>query len=362
MKKQSSSNDDFQPDQFGELPLSIARFAFFAGMIVLGISLAAAYLLLSQAANLGNDAGAKEKATQIVSNFGLFQKGLVLGSILTVAGSAYLFWEEEIMVALNLFVAGALYFAPNWVPFIAGGPAVSSSTYTTGVETIQSAGSIYGSIAILILVADIALRVRQRATHGTKADQLKYGKGVKEEKKNQNVFMGKCWQLPFCREFVRDRCPIYHAKRTCWKELVGCMCEESVIRTAMENKPVSKEALLSGAAIPRNTKLTVKAKRERCKNCVIYNEHQKHKYRLALPLIVLGYIGIWLVFRDVMASGVNGLMGTASKTVSQVTAGAVNGAANTGEIFVQFLVICILLVALSYTLKMLEFVVFRLKL
>lgn len=361
MKKQSSSNDDFQPDAFGELPLSISRFAMFGGAGVLVVSLIAMYLLLGQAANLASDPASQRKGLQIIANFGLFQKGLILGAIGAACGSAYLFWEEEVMVAINLAVAGALYFASAWVPLIVSGPSSGTVAYKTGIDTIQSAGGVYGALAILILVGDIAIRVKQRATQGTKADQLKYGKGIREERKHENVFMGKCWQLPFCREFVRKGCPIYHSKRTCWRELVGCMCEESVIQAAMDNKPVSKEALMNGSAIPRNTKLTVSAKRERCKNCVIYNEHQKHKYRLALPLIIVAYVGFWLLFRDNLAQGVNGMLGTAGKTVSQVTAGAV-GQVNTGEVFVQFLVICILLVGLSYTLKMLEFVVFKLKL
>src|SRR5205823_3893098 len=122
-----------------------------------------------------------------------------------------------------------------------------------------------------------------------KKDTLKYGKGIKEEQNIRNTFMGKCWQLPYCRKFVRERCLIYHSRRTCWKERVGCMCEEEVIRNAMENRTIPKDAVAAAKYIPVNNRITMAQKRERCRQCVIFNEHLKHQYRLFLPVTVAAF-------------------------------------------------------------------------
>jgi hypothetical protein len=344
---------DFQPDALGELPMTIASYGFWGGMIVFVLSLVITIYLMTVA---GGDAS---KAATIAGSIGLFSKGILGGIFAMVVSSAWLFWEEEIMVGVNMIVSLALFFSPAWLPSVMG--ANANPGVTAGYDSISGGGKLYLTLALLILVGDIGLRIRQRMLHGTKADLLKYGKGVKEEVEKQNILMGKCWQLPYCRKFIRERCPIFHAKVTCWRELVGCMCEESVIRTAMENKPVSKEALLSGSAIPRNNSLTVSQKRERCKNCVIYNEHQKHKYKLAMPGIVIGYGLVYILLKAPLADMINGMLGSASNTVKGLTAGAIKEV-NTGDYFTQFLVGAFLVVLMAYTIKVVEYAIFKLKL
>jgi hypothetical protein len=200
-----------------------------------------------------------------------------------------------------------------------------------------------------------------RAQQGWKVDQMRYGKGVKEEVDRHNVFMGKCWQLPFCRKFVRERCPIYHSRRTCWRELTGCMCEEEVIRGAMENKPIPKDALMAATYIPRNMKLSVDQKRERCKSCVIYNEHQKHKYKLAMPVTLLSLAGIYVLFHGPLISGVSVLIGGLDKLVGRVTLGQVDTKIDAPTTFQELLLVCIMVIVLAYAMKILEYLIFKLK-
>ena len=42
-----------------------------------------------------------------------------------------------------------------------------------------------------------------------------------------------------------------------------------------------------GVKIPHNPNIPMSVKRERCRNCVIYNEHQRMKYQFFAPLFVL---------------------------------------------------------------------------
>jgi hypothetical protein len=350
---QKKDPTEFQPDMLGEIPVTIARYAFYGGAGLLLFS-AAITIFLMTVAN-----GDPSKAAQVATNIGLFQKGMLIGVIGAVAGSGWLFWEEEMMVAGNLISALVLFFSSAILPMVMAF-APGNKGVEAGFEALGVAGKVYLGFALAILVVDIGLRVKTRSEQGAKKDSLKYGKGVTEESDRKNVFMGKCWQLPYCRKFVREKCPIYHAQRTCWRELVGCMCEESVIRAAMDNKPVSKESLLSGAAIPRNTKLTDSAKRERCKTCVIYNEHQKHKYKLAMPLVIISYILIYFVFKNPIADMINNFLNRTGDTIKKVTVGAVKEV-HTGDFFTQFLVGAVLVVMLAYTIKVVEYAIFKLK-
>jgi hypothetical protein len=225
---QKKDPTEFQPDMLGEIPFTIARYAFWGGAGLLLFSVIVTIYLMS----IAN--GDATKGAQIATSIDLFQKGLLIGVVGTVAGSAWLFWEEEIMVAANLAFAFLLFFSSALLPmaFSMAAPGGVNKGVEAGYDGLGLAGKIYLGFAFIILIADIALRVKTRSEQGAKKDSLKYGKGVTEESDRKNVFMGKCWQLPYCRKFVREKCPIYHAQRTCWKELVGCMCEESVIRVA----------------------------------------------------------------------------------------------------------------------------------
>ncbi|MBI1331530.1 MAG: hypothetical protein JST12_11175 [Armatimonadetes bacterium] len=344
---------EFQPDFLGEIPYAIARYSFWGGVIALVLGIAAAVYLMTAAAE-----PARVKA--ITGTMDFLQKEMLVAVICTVAGSAWLFWEEEIMVALNLMGA-ALLFASGWLlPNVISTSPDSNTAVKAGYDALGVAGQLYLALAVLVLIIDLSLRIRQRAIQGAKKDSLRYGKGVTEESDRKNVFMGKCWQLPYCRKFVREKCPIYHAQRTCWRELVGCMCEEAVIRVAMEGKPISKEALLSGAAIPRNSKLPDSAKRERCRNCVIYNEHQKHKYRLAMPAALIFYVLVYVLFKGPLADMINTFLSRGSKMVTDSTGGAVKNV-HTGDFFTQFLVLAVVVVLWAYTIKMIEYALFKLK-
>lgn len=293
-----------------------------------------------------------------LNNIDIFRKVLIAGLLGVAVGSTYLFWGEELLGAIQVICAAILYFAPLFLPgLINNGTTNEASRKAFGV--IQEGGAIFGVLAIAVLVVDIAIRVRTRAQQGYKADQIKLGKGVKEENDKQNVFLGKCWQLPYCRKFVRDRCPIYHARRTCWRELVGCMCEEQVIRDAMENKAIPKDELLAAKMIPRNHRLNDAMKKERCRSCVIYNEHQKHKYKAALPMIVVGTLAVYGLLHGPLFDITQGILGKINKVVSVAT--MTNGTYDPPSIFVEGLLAVMVLVLMSYLLRLLEFLVFKLK-
>ncbi|MFZ4509008.1 MAG: hypothetical protein ACOYON_15070 [Fimbriimonas sp.] len=345
-----NSGRDMQ-DLFQDFLGGCAKFLLIVGGIAFVGSLALLIFSVFQVS------GNPSLVADAMRNVGVLKQVLTVGVVAVAVGSTFLFWGEEILGAVHLIVAAAMFFAPLYLDGMLG---ESSDVKASVLGAIQNSGGILGVIGIVVLVVDLAGRARNRMQQGTKADQLKYGKNIQQEKERQNVFLGKCWQLPFCRKFVRERCPIYHAKVTCWRERVGCMCEEEVIRNAMDNKPIPKDELLARKYIPQNNKFTLEQKKERCRQCVIYNEHQRHKYRALLPAVVAGFVVLYVLFRTPLLTSTNSLIEGLNKLVSVGTLGAASKVV-TPPFFIEFLLICLLIVCLSYALKVLEFCIFKLK-
>ncbi|HVT12500.1 MAG TPA: hypothetical protein VHE55_09550 [Fimbriimonadaceae bacterium] len=343
-----------------EFLAGVARFLMWAGVLatVVGVG-----FLVFTAMSFSNGAspGSPDAA---LNNVSILEKILFGGVLALGVATSYLFWGEQVLAALQIMGAAILFFAP----MILSSTGIASPSITGGekdpvaaaMQALNHGGMVLGMIGFLVLAVDLGVRARDRAKQGWKADQMRYGKGVKEEQDRHNVFLGKCWQLPFCRKFVRERCPIYHARRTCWKELTGCMCEEEVIRNAMENKVVPKDALMAATYIPRNMKLTTEQKQERCRSCVIYNEHQKHKYKALMPATLGALALIYVVGHPFLISVVGSILNGLDRLINRATYGSVK-TLDQPTTFQELLLICLMIVVLAYALKILEYLIFKLK-
>lgn len=302
-------------------------------------------------------------ANQAIRNLDSLGIALIVSALIFMAGMAYAHWGEEVLSPLLLIGAALVFFLPDYLPMIV---STADFNVVTGqaLSTVRNAGAWAGGAAVLVMLLDIGTRVRDRVVQGSRADQLRYGKDIREQADIRNVFLGKCWQLPFCRKFVRERCPIYHSRRTCWKERVGCMCEEQVIANALEGKVIPRDVVAAAKYIPRNAKLTPAQKAERCRQCVIYNEHQKHKYKLALPLCVGLVAGSYVLFKPQLLALMAATIEQGNRFIRTATAGATRAATPTApgfDIFQEVMLVCLMLIVLAYLMKVVEFFVFKLK-
>lgn len=347
---------------------TICRFALTAGAAAALIGIGLLLYNLSASQNLQGAMAAQ--GLKNVSMFGTIALAGTLGLALSIT---YLQWGEEVLGPLMVIVGFALYWSPAYLPGVMGLPGTPSDVGQKALGAVQTASLPLCIMGIVTIVLDVVNRARTRAREGTKAEQLKLGKGLKEEKEIRNVFLGKCWQLPYCRKFVREKCPIYHARRTCWKERVGCMCEESVIRNAMEGKIIPADSVGSTKYIPYNTKLSANQKAERCKSCVIYNEHLKHQYKLAMPVAMAGMGAVYVFFHDPLANGVHAGMAGIDKVMHAATLKPEDGSATqqgdlersgmgTGNIpFHEIILVALMVVSLAYVIRFIEFVIFKIK-
>lgn len=341
---------------------SVGRLLFYAGALACVIGLGFLVMYVFKFANSTALDAEIGQALKLTETFGMV---LLIGAVATSIGSIILFWGEDVYGALFLIVAAAIFFVPVYLPGMTGSSG-GNAVFSAALAKIQQAGSVLGLFAIGVLLVDVAGRVKDRIQHGSKADTLKYGKGMKEEKDFQNVFLGRCWQLPYCRKFVRERCPIYHARTTCWKERVGCMCEEKVIQTALTGGNIPKDMVAAAKFIPRDNKIPPAMKIERCRQCVIYNERQRQKYKLVLPVVLLTCTSMYLLFREPMKMMLGGMARAMDRFMSVASfegKPAPDRADQFGFVmFQEVLSIALVLMLMAYLLKVAEYIIFKLKL
>lgn len=274
----------------------------------------------------------------------------------------------------------------------------------------------------VLAIRDLILRVFTGSAHRREEfSAMQYGGSVHEEKPPSKPPVGilaKCWQLPYCRDVIRKGCPIYHARTKCWKERVGCMCEENVIRHAMDaiiskeliqkdepdaddplggigslaitkEAPGESEALLEWektqeypsrtavaappaprhVKIPHNPNVPMHVKVERCRNCVIYNEHQRLKYQFFAPLLVLAVPAVAFVELQTLSNWLNQLLSEVDRLLGKLSLSGGGGVAPdlAGSItsigFANYVIIgCLVVILTTMALRFLEYVVFKLKL
>lgn len=204
---------------------------------------------------------------------------------------------------------------------------------------------------------------------------------IKQAQKPKSAHvLSPCWNLPYCHEAVREHCPAFKGRKTCWRFGYGCNCDpnliEALIRSGGANMGKGSEhasqrdRATHEAYIRSDLQADKVVGRERtipCSKCPIYLEHQRLKFKFINPIaIVLTFVGLALGYKPLM--GLYTLVVTAIAEAARrltygnemVDAGAWFDYLNTITVQVFFFIIVGLLL-LSYVLKFVEWVVFTKK-
>lgn len=281
---------------------------------------------------------------------------LALFGLLFYAGVPYGFtlWNENQALASNTAVRHALVAFPTaaWSPLAAG---------------------------VLLIVRDVVLRLVSAVQNKPlRRESLQYGGSAQEETGKRPVrlaLLAKCWEGPFCREFIRVHCPIFLARKACWRVKRGCYCEEEIVsqaagRVSGVQLSMAPDARYNFANAPapgaHKPQLSPAQKKERCRHCVIYNEHQRQKYGLLLPVVAVGVLGSCFVFAPVLRLYLGlGLQGVDS-IMSRFTFGSASQAfswslGRPSPTVEWFFLGALALMLLSKALQVLEWAVFKIK-
>lgn len=386
------------------LQLSVVALAALGGYLIYG-------LMSGGVANWSSlDAATQARiATNIQGTIAYFNLALIV----LLVTSVILYYDEESLGYALVVVALLLYFG---VPFFVDSQMPGTVQAWENARNLPML-ALYGEAriaALILIVPGVGLSVYdiiRRVLEGSRGDRvdltaMQYGGGTKEIAPAGEAMIGAlaaCWQLPFCRESLRVRCPIYHLRRRCWRERVGCMCEEVTIRQSLAHifdvQPktgnLDFSTGLQGAAetptessvptgprpeqiripevrkeqvrIPTNTSMPIAVKRERCRNCVIYNEHQRHKYQLIAPFVVVAIpaLAFWKI--ETLLQTLRDLLHTADRVMAKLSfdpnASNVSIASATASSDVaNFIMIgCLVIIVTTMALRSLEYFIFTLK-
>lgn len=407
---------------FGPIVYNAAVFAMNGGFLV--AFLAAAYLLYGLFSGASADFNTLTHADRlrVLGNIGAASHLLTYSFGVAALATAYVLWGED-FVGYGILIAALVVGLgiPQIYGMLSGDKAPTAATR----EALRAfpSGMLFPLVIGAVLVAiDIVQRLSNSVRNRPlKTEKMTYGRGAAAESRPvRTSLLAKCWEGPYCREFIRVHCPIFIARKACWREKRGCYCEEDIVSAAaakvtgivldmapdpkmnFANAPapitpaaakhtVAYDPLASGTPMqsiggggmgqldsglagalniaptpPRKIELTAAQKRERCRNCVIYNEHQREKYKLLMPATILGAIALCAV----ISAHLRALIGWALAMVDALL-GRISFTGNGAPAPMQFshpsetvewlLVAAITLMVVSKALQFLEWAVFKAK-
>ena len=297
-------------------PLIVASSHIYISVLWLtGIALAVILGMLF----LGNTSVQVPWLAQAVTAFTL---GALLGFLTTLIANYDSLTPGWITLAIGVALAYGGNFA---IIAIAGGKAAQfkggETDYVKTLSTsMQGVGSLMMGMSIIRLMIGYTVTfLHNRAT--TLAMRQKFmnaGKTAKvvQTKLEKPSFIPKCWQMSRCRPGVRQSCPNYIDKATCWKRRSGCFCDRDLanyLMSAVERggtEEVMDVQMASNALASSNVDKKIQQDKSRnakrrpwrqqktlCHACPLYVEHQEYKYKhfhwLSAPvticLLVFGY-------------------------------------------------------------------------
>lgn len=311
---------------------------------------------------------------RILNNVLLSCKVLTITGVVAILGAAIRHYADEI-TGYMLLISGAVL---HWgAPMLIGSSVQNQTLSTIAAQLPFHIASTYKMVGILSLgiaapfiLVDFWLKMRGERRDISTRPARKATVVAKDEKQvvPKNHFYICCWHMPYCREYLRSFCKAYEQRKSCWRVKSGCYCDEDMILRVMKNAKTAKVAgfdqRFSGVA-GTGKSLGGSEKRDRCRQCFLYQEHQKQKYRLLSPLAFPAtVILMWMYLQPVKAVLGKALSFT-DKFAGSVTYGHGQAVGNqwanapvTSETVLWMFLICTGLIIVTYVLRGIEYAIF----
>jgi hypothetical protein len=366
--------------------MSIARLAGFVAVLSLGYLL---FVLFSPAGYVSApERFSSIQQAAIAQRVGYASRGFAAGVVILLAALIY---RSRSMPELQVIyaVAGlALALGGPSLVHYAMGSAQPGWTSQEIARTFRALGAICLGAAAVYALLDVVDRLRARRARERTEDAIitspRRVRELAEAGKPLNRFLGKCWNLPYCRPAMKPHCPIFQRhQQPCWRIGVGCMCSEEVLLIAARNEGFDVawgSAGQPGGLMVLPTvdqvagKLTRRQKSARCGRCAIYLHHQEQKYRAAVWVALAAvagvvFLGLPLWHRLYVQVAVAAERVTRTVALPMPTKpeeqhpGLQPWVGRLPEsTFVEWiLILCVAILFLTYLLRLVEFVIYRLR-
>jgi len=315
------------------------------------------------------------RRTQQLDNITLVFHLLQVSSLLTLAALLTACAQVEgigywLLGTAALFYAGPSFLANQIYPVRKITASTASTTVLGDFQLLAWLFAVPGAVwTIVELVRRVAAAADLAAIQRANA---KYGAGTKTQPKSKQrqIFLGRCWEGPYCRDHIRAKCPIHIKRRgPCWWYKEGCMCEERIVLQAMiapDWKDQMARAHQSQTLTGPRKHLSPEAKRERCRNCIIYNEHQRQKHKALTVVALIAVPGLLIWQFPVLNAVVNKLLLGLDDLTRRFSFGAdpsgIPALHNSAYALIAWVFVFALgVVLLSQVMRAIEFFCFKLK-
>lgn len=355
---------------------TILQFAVIGFVISLGYIM---YAMFSGVLNQAGSASASEVA-HLAANMRTMGQVLALCSFVgAVAFMILTLSELAFAVALGILGVGLLLGMPA---LVATNLAQAPQDVVTPInEWTRNAGMAILLIVGLRILYEIVEQLRTASARRKEREEREEETGLKKAKKPVKLgIWSPCWDLPYCHEAVKEQCPAFKARRSCWRYGSGCNCDPSLIERLIRSgaldtakgasRASSREKAVQAAYVrsdlQADTPLKTAERTIPCSKCPIYLEHQRQKFKIVNPIAVIATLvamaALYAPLRLIYLQVVQGIAGLASRfSFHNIDPGTWFKYLETPALQVFFFIIVGLL-ALAYVLKFVEWAIFEKKL
>jgi len=319
------------------------------------------------------------RAYYLVSTFGQF---LMISSLVLAVGIILLTLDElaySILVALGGL--GLMFGVPFMVASNLGNVTGDLQRVT---ERMSRSGYEAGVVVLFVVALRIVYELYVQVKDAPARRRLKLEKEAGDDlgvlKRHKTIkpptAFSPCWELPFCHDRIREVCPAYKARRSCWRYGSGCNCDPRMIERLIRAGSTAKgpqsdiQKARAGAYIRSDLEADIASadKVDRtipCGKCPIFTEHQRLKFKVVIPMAIVSTIAaMGFLYTPITAAwdivALKIIAVAATVALGDVKANDWFGYLQDDIIRVSFFLLLSLL-ALSYVLKFTEYVVLQKK-
>lgn len=279
-----------------------------------------------------------------------------------------LYWEWR-PVGLTTFLSGvAAWFL---MPFAFAAVAGANTDLTMrGVDALRSFLTPLLLVSFVQMVWAFVEYWRSEATlrwRARSAGQLVVNLQTQEKPKRPPpppllTPFSPCWKLPVVDRQMCEHCPVRKRRRPCWRLKMGCQCSPEVLDALLANvaATVGSEAnwMFSSTLLRWQ-----KGQRPPCHRCSIFLHHQQIKYDWTAPLAffappVFLFLG-WERYQAYYGKVVQWL-NELWKHIAFTPPQGFDPLGLNNETMMVYVAIVLIILAMVYAVRLVEFVIFRL--
>jgi hypothetical protein len=293
------------------------------------------------------------------------------GGLLVLSCCIRFFYEETIGLILTLAGAALYFLAPSGLASLTMGSFATAAAskgkidpaiglYQGVVHDIALVGLFCLAPGCLLLVRDVIWSITKRAA-AKSVPQTEEEKARADRLNKRRKPYEMCWDMSVCNERARRFCPAWQQHKPCWRVKAGCLCDEDIMKQALLDR--DREAgIVHQAAVDTRPKviLTAQQKKVRCRNCTVYMEHQRQKFRIASPAALVLVAVIYAASYTRVYAMLYEFFKRMDRFMSFLTyhKDSVQSFASQGNTVTTLGMICLGVVLLSFTFRVVEWLIF----